>query len=59
MPNTDESGTNESFEFRNSFDDTIKHILFAKPFFSQVKNFPLRKMELDYLKNNLKSEEKQ
>ena len=58
VPNTDESGTNESFEFRNSFDDTIKHILFAKPFFSQVKNFPLRKMELDYLKNNLKSEGK-
>jgi len=35
------------------FSNSIKHILFAKPFFMAKKNIPLRKLELEYFKENL------
>ena len=33
--------------------NSIKHILFAKPFFMAKKNIPLRKLELEYFKDDL------
>jgi hypothetical protein len=35
------------------FSNSIKHILFAKPFFMAKKNIPLRKLELEYFKDDL------
>ena len=35
------------------FNNSIKHILFAKPFFMAKKNIPLRKLELEYFKDDL------
>ena len=35
------------------FNDSIKHILFAKPFFVRISNIPLNKLEYDYLKDDL------
>ena len=37
----------------NIFDDSINHILFAKPFYEKLKNIPLIKLEYDYLKYDL------
>ena len=36
------------------FSNSIDHILFAKPFFMTKKNIPLRKLELEYVKDDLK-----
>ena len=35
------------------FNDSIKHILLAKPFFVRISNIPLNKLEYDYLKDDL------
>ena len=35
------------------FSNSIKRILFAKPFFMAKKNIPLRKLELEYFKDDL------
>ena len=37
----------------NIFFNVINHILLTKPFFINIKNFPLKKIELSYLKNEL------
>ena len=36
------------------FSNSIDHILFAKPFFMIKKNIPLRKLEFEYFKDDLK-----
>ena len=36
------------------FSNSIDHILFAKPFFMTKKNIPLKKLEFEYLKDDLK-----
>ena len=36
------------------FSNSIDHILFAKPFFMTKKNIPLRKLEFEYFKDDLK-----
>ena len=43
----------ESYELHNIFKKSIKHILKARPFYSKLKNVPLTKMELEYLKKDL------
>ena len=43
----------EPYELYNIFNDSIKHILLARPFFVKVRNAPLTKMECDYFKNDL------
>ena len=43
----------ESYELHNIFKNSIKHILKARPFYSKLKNVPLTKMELEYLKKDL------
>ena len=43
----------EPIEFHRIFIDSIEHILSVKPFFSKLKNLPLKKMELDYFQKNL------
>ena len=36
------------------FSNSIDHILFAKPFFMTKKNIPLRKLGIEYFKDDLK-----
>ena len=43
----------EPEDLYNIFNDSIKHILFAKPILVKFKNIPLNKLEYDYLKDNL------
>ena len=43
----------DSFELYNLFKDSIKHILLSKPFFSNIKNASLKRLELNYLRNDL------
>ena len=43
----------EPLELQKLLDKSINHILLSRPFFSNIKNIPLRKMELEYLKNVL------
>ena len=43
----------ESYELHNIFKNSINHILKARPFYSKLKNVPLIKMELEYLKKDL------
>jgi hypothetical protein len=43
----------DPFELYNIFEDSIKHILLSKPFFINIRNAPLKKMEYDYFKNDL------
>ena len=43
----------EPFELYNIFKDSINHILFSKPFFDNIRNVPLKKLEYNYFKNNL------
>jgi hypothetical protein len=43
----------DPFELYNIFKDSIKHILLAKPFFINIRNIPLKKMEYNYLKDDL------
>ena len=43
----------EPNELHNLFGNSIKHILKVRTFFSGLKNIPLRKLELDYLKDDL------
>ena len=43
----------DSFELYNLFKDSIKHILLSKPFFSKIKNASLKRLELNYLRNDL------
>ena len=46
---------NDPLILHNIFKNTIKHILSVKPLFIKVeKNIPLKKMELDFFKNELK-----
>ena len=48
---------NNSFEpneFHKLLDNSIKHILAVKPFYSHIKNFPLKKLELEFFKKFLK-----
>ena len=35
----------EPFELYNIFNDSIYHILFSKPFFDNIRNAPLKKLE--------------
>ena len=43
----------EPSELCNIFKGSIKHILLSKPFFEKIKNFPLKRMEFNYFKNDL------
>ena len=43
----------EPYELCNIFKSSIKHILLSKPFFENIKNLPLKRMEFNYLKNDL------
>ena len=43
----------ETNEFHNLIDNSIKHILTVKPFYSNIKNFPLKKLELEFFKTSL------
>ena len=43
----------DPFELYNIFKDSIKHILLSKPFFTNIKNTQLKKMEYNYFKNDL------
>ena len=43
----------DPFELYNIFEDSINHILFSKPFFSNIKSAPLNKMEYNYFKKDL------
>ena len=43
----------DPFELYNIFKDSIKHILLSKPFFINIKNTQLKKMEYNYFKNDL------
>ena len=43
----------DPFELYDVFKDSINHILFSKPFFDNIRNFPLKKLEYKFLKNDL------
>ena len=43
----------EPIELHKIFKNSINHILSAQPFFSKLKNFPLRKMELAFFQKDL------
>ena len=43
----------EPSELCNIFSCSIKHILLSKPFFENIKRLPLKRMEFNYLKNDL------
>ena len=43
----------ESDKFHNLIDNPIKHIFAAKPFYSKIKNFPLKRVELEFFKRTL------
>ena len=43
----------DSFELYKIFDNSIKHILLAKPYFNNINNNSLKKMEFEYLKKDL------
>jgi len=43
----------EPSELCNIFSVSIKHILLSKPFFENIKSLPLKRMEFNYLKNDL------
>ena len=45
------------FELYDIFNDSIKHILLSKPFFDNIKNIPLKKIEYSYFKNDLSKKE--
>jgi hypothetical protein len=49
------SGSNsiEPIELYKLFNNSINHILSVQPFFCKLNNFPLRKMELSFFKNDL------
>jgi hypothetical protein len=52
---------NDSFdakEFHKYVGDSIKHIFVAKPFYSNLKNYPYKKLELDFFKKNLEKQGK-
>ena len=51
--NNIESSNLEPFELYEIFNNSINHILKAKPFFSKFKGISLQKLEIEYLKNNL------
>ena len=40
-------------ELYNIFKDSITYILFSKPFYVNIRNVPLKKMEYNYFKNDL------
>ena len=52
MPNNSDNSF-ETNEFHNLIDNSIKHILTVKPFYSNIKNFPLKKLELEFFKTSL------
>ena len=41
------------FELYDIFNDSIKHILLSQPFFVNIKNIPLKKIEYSYFKKDL------
>ena len=43
----------EENKFHNLIDNPIKHIFAAKPFYSKIKNFPLKRVELEFFKRAL------
>ena len=43
----------DPFELYDVFKDSINHILFSKPFFDNIRNSPLKKLEYKFLKNDL------
>ena len=43
----------DPYELYNIFKDSITHILFSKPFYVNIRNAPLEKMEYSYFKNDL------
>ena len=43
----------DPYELYNIFKDSIKHILFSKPFYVNIRNARLEKMEYSYFKNDL------
>ena len=45
------------FELYDIFNDSIKHILLSQPFFVNIKNIPLKKIEYSYFKNDLSKKE--
>ena len=47
------SNSIEPIELYKIFKNSINHILSAQPFFSKMKNFPLRKMELAFFQKDL------
>ena len=51
--NNIESSNLEPFELYEIFNNSINHILKAKPFYSKFKGISLQKLEIEYLKNNL------
>ena len=48
----------EPNEFHNLINNSLNHIFSAKPFYSNIKNIPLKKLELDYFKKALEKENK-
>ena len=51
--NVDINKYQDPYELYNIFKDSIKHILFSKPFYVNIRNAPLKKMEYNYFKNDL------
>ena len=52
---------NNSFdakEFHKYVDNSIRHIFAAKPFYSNLKNYPLKKFEFDFFKKDLEKQGK-
>ena len=52
---------NNSFdakEFHKYVDNSIRHIFAAKPFYSNLKNYPLKKFEFDFFKKDLEKKGK-
>ena len=43
----------EAEDFSNLINNSLSHILSAKPFYSNIKNYPLKRFELEFLKKNL------
>ena len=51
--NVDINKYQDPYELYNIFKDSITHILFSKPFYVNIRNAPLKKMEYNYFKNDL------
>ena len=48
----------DPFEFCNSIDESIKHIFDVKPFYDNLKNYPTKKLEFEFLRKSLEDKGK-